>query len=360
MNVAIYCSSLRFSGGRLVLLRHAAELARRGHEVGVWTQDTDPVVAWLQLALPVRHAASPEQLPCADFWLFDRARLARPLHEARVGRVVHLCQGYEGTDAELRSQRAWSERGIFGLPTIWRQRRRLREVERAYRLPTAKLVVHQYLADLIARRFGQPAALVPCGLPPGVFTPPPARSGGATVLVVGPTDVSCKRVRDALQAVRLLKQRCPTARLVRVAQHPMRAGELALGVTDEYHTMLTPPQMADLYRRADVLLLTSDATEGFGLPLLEALACGLPCVATDIPAFRSFARPDDYAHFVPVGDPARMAATVERLLSSPDELRRLSQRGGEVAAQYTTQRSYDALESALLALAGQGRSVAAA
>jgi glycosyltransferase involved in cell wall biosynthesis len=163
--------------------------------------------------------------------------------------------------------------------------------------------------------------------------------------------VGWKRVTDALAAVRLLKRRRPDVRLLRVAQHPMRDVERALAVTDEYHSMLTPPEMASLYRRADVLLLASDATEGFGLPLLEAMACGLSCVVTDIPAFRTFARPDDYSYFAEVGDVQGMAAAVERLLDSPAERERLGVRGLEVAAGYTMRRSCDAMEETLTAIA---------
>jgi len=218
-------------------------------------------------------------------------------------------------------------------------------------LPTVKIVTHRPLGELIARRFFQLSHLVPLGLPPGVFVPPtspPRLWNDRTVLVVGPTDIGWKRVPDSLKTLKLLKSRMPGVRLVRVAQHPMREVERSFAVTDEYHTMIPPREMAKLYAQADALLITSDASEGFGLPVLEAMASGLPCVVTDIPAFRNFSQPDDYAHFVSVGDVEKMADGMEKLLNDPSERHRLSNRGLQVAAEYTMQRSYDTMESVLL------------
>jgi glycosyltransferase involved in cell wall biosynthesis len=70
-------------------------------------------------------------------------------------------------------------------------------------------------------------------------------------------------------------------------------------------------------------------------------------VVTDIPAFRTFARPSDFAEFVPVADPAALAAAVDRLLDHPGARRRLSARGQEVAAGYRLERSRHAMEEAL-------------
>jgi glycosyltransferase involved in cell wall biosynthesis len=243
---------------------------------------------------------------------------------------------------------------LRGFPELWNLWRRLRRVEQAYRLPTAKIVVHRHLRDLLEGRYGQTAFLVPYGLPEGVFHSPRQRTfDGQTILVVGPTDTGWKRIGDALEAIRLLKQTHPHLRLIRVAQHEQRASERYIQVTDEYHTMLAPEGMAALYRRADVLVLASDATEGFGLPLLEAMACGTPAVVTDIPAFRTFAAPADFAHFVPVADPPALAAAVARLLEDLDERQRLSERGPQVAAGYQTARSHDAMETALFQILAQ-------
>ena len=48
---------------------------------------------------------------------------------------------------------------------------------------------------------------------------------------------------------------------------------------------LSRERLADLYRGALLVVLPSER-EGFGLPLIEALACGAPVLASDIPAFR--------------------------------------------------------------------------
>jgi glycosyltransferase involved in cell wall biosynthesis len=66
------------------------------------------------------------------------------------------------------------------------------------------------------------------------------------------------------------------------------------------------PQLADLYRGAACVLLPS-RYEGFGLPVLEAMACGAPVVATDDPALREVG--GDAAIYA---DPGHFAEAVRR------------------------------------------------
>src|SRR5581483_4829596 len=74
-------------------------------------------------------------------------------------------------------------------------------------------------------------------------------------------------------------------------------------------------ELADLYRGAAALLLPS-RYEGFGLPVLEAMACGTPVVASDDDALREVA--GDAAVYARNGD---LAGAVRRALAKRDELR---------------------------------------
>jgi glycosyltransferase involved in cell wall biosynthesis len=69
--------------------------------------------------------------------------------------------------------------------------------------------------------------------------------------------------------------------------------------------------IAALYRSAAVVLQPSEA-EGFGLPVIEALACGAAVVASDIPVLREVG--GEASMFCPVGDVERWAQTVSGVL----------------------------------------------
>jgi glycosyltransferase involved in cell wall biosynthesis len=87
-----------------------------------------------------------------------------------------------------------------------------------------------------------------------------------------------------------------------------------------------------LYRGADAFAYPS-AYEGFGLPVLEAMARGVPTVASDVPALHEVA--DDAALLVKPGDVADLAEALARLLTDTTLAEDLRRRGPERAAGYT-------------------------
>ncbi|HEX3246252.1 MAG TPA: glycosyltransferase family 1 protein, partial [Chloroflexota bacterium] len=88
--------------------------------------------------------------------------------------------------------------------------------------------------------------------------------------------------------------------------------ELGLEETVHFVGLVPNDQIHSLYRSADVFAFPSWA-ETFGIPLVEAMACGLPIVAADIEVNREVAA--DAAVYHTVSDPAPLASQLNRLLT---------------------------------------------
>lgn len=125
-----------------------------------------------------------------------------------------------------------------------------------------------------------------------------------------------KRLDLLLRVFAALRQEVPEARLVRVGGSFTPAQlHLAseLKVEDAVVTLpfLERGILAAVYRRAALLIHTAEA-EGFGLPLIEAMACGCPVVASDIPVLREVG--GLAVAYCPVGDVDAWKSTVVALL----------------------------------------------
>ncbi len=135
------------------------------------------------------------------------------------------------------------------------------------------------------------AALIPNGVDPVQFSPGPserARLGlpesGPIVLMVS-AFIASKNVDEAIRAVALL----PDVTLVVAGDGPLRDEMRALAdqlIPGHYlHVSLPSEDMAPLYRSADAFLHLS-RDESFGNVFVEAMACGTPVVAYDLPRTR--------------------------------------------------------------------------
>jgi glycosyltransferase involved in cell wall biosynthesis len=109
------------------------------------------------------------------------------------------------------------------------------------------------------------------------------------VLHVGST-IPRKRIDVLLQIFAAVRKEFPAARLIRVGGPFTKEQERLVDALSLAGAIVVLPNLernvlAAVYRRAAVVLQPSER-EGFGLPVLEALACGAPVVASDLPALR--------------------------------------------------------------------------
>ena len=125
-----------------------------------------------------------------------------------------------------------------------------------------------------------------------------------------------KRIDVVVRVVAELGRR---VRLVRVGG-PFSAEQAALardmGVTVAVLPFLDRSTLAAIYRRCALLVMPSER-EGFGLPLVESLACGTPVVASDIAALREAG--GDAAAYCAIGDIDAWVAAINELLDERDE-----------------------------------------
>ncbi len=128
-----------------------------------------------------------------------------------------------------------------------------------------------------------------------------------------------KRIDVLLDVFAALAANRPDLRLVQAGGEwtgDQRRQLEALGIATKVFQRrgLNRRELAHLFRRAAVVLQPSEA-EGFGLPVIEALACGAIVVASDLPVLREVG--GDAAIYCAVGDVGEWARRVGRVLNDP-------------------------------------------
>jgi glycosyltransferase involved in cell wall biosynthesis len=320
-------------GGVKVALTDANWLQAAGHDVTVVSRTARP--SWmeiqcrfLQLEPLDARALPPADIYIGTFWTTLPAAAAAAALRGTIS--VHYCQGYEGDNPEFRAHRE--------------------RIEQVYRLPGVRhLTIAPHLTALLRDRFGIRAVEVPYVIDHDVHfadTPKPPRAR-LRIGLVGPYEVPWKDIQTGLDACRLAAAAGQDLELVRVTNTAPNPSELELPFAVEWHQQVKPADMGAIYRSMDVFLGTSSGPEeGFFLPAVEAMACGVPCVLTDIPCFRAHGD-GHYALFVPARDAAAMAEALV-VAARVDDVRSVLRHGGlAAAARYTQSAHGEALLKAL-------------
>jgi glycosyltransferase involved in cell wall biosynthesis len=144
-------------------------------------------------------------------------------------------------------------------------------------------------------------------------------TGQKILFHVGST-IHRKRIDILLKVFAGVHASLPNTRLVRVGA-PFNPEQMALikklSIQDLVVQLpeLSRDVLAAVYRKTHLLLLPSER-EGFGLPLLEAMACGTPVLASDLPVLRELG--GDTAEYCTVADIEQWISRAQSLLSSAD------------------------------------------
>jgi glycosyltransferase involved in cell wall biosynthesis len=186
-------------------------------------------------------------------------------------------------------------------------------------------------------------AVVPVGVDAAVFRPMPGtvRVPGR-IMTTASSDVPMKGLVPLLEALAKVKSERQDAHLVVIGR--LRDGSTIPAVVDRlglkgavrFLSGLSDQAIVDLYAEAEIAVVPS-LYEGFSLPAIEAMACGVPVVATTGGALPEVVgRNGVCALLVAPNDPGSLAQAIVTALSDPVRRLRLGQAGRERAVERFT------------------------
>ncbi len=310
MKISFIGPHLKVAGGPRIILEYASRLSLRGHDVTVYVRSNNPfrrtVANFFHLGYPkwIRNfrARVVRVSAYTTTTISDGDVVIATTHDTAIaiadfpkaqGRQFYLLQHDEGLYHGDRET-----------------------VDRAYSLPQQKIVVATWLQELLREKYHQDAALLINPIDKSLFfqIKRTINDGTIRVLLLDHTYV-WKGTKEGVEIVLELKKKYPHIRLVGYGVRK-QISEFAF---DEYHYNLPQEKLLWLYSNVDIFLCPS-WDEGFGLPSVEAMACGVALATYDNGGSRDFAHHGVTAMVAPNRDKIALRERLEALVSD-DTLR---------------------------------------
>jgi glycosyltransferase involved in cell wall biosynthesis len=353
MRITFVLPGANLSGGVRVVAIYAERLVRQGHSVLVihpWPREPRLRQKLKSLLLgqgwPIRHDKRPTHFDGRNIErkVLDRWR---PLTDADVpdadvivstwwetaewianlspckGAKVYFAQGYE----------------IFDFLRIDR-------VKATWAAPMHKIVVSRWLANLARDEYGDKnVSLVPNAVDPKQFQAPPRDKQRVPAVGMLFSPAPIKGCDVGFRAFELARATFPNLKMHLFGSDPPTSDlPLPTGASFE----LRPPQarLREIYASCDAWLFPS-RNDGFGLPLLEAMACRTPIIATTTGAGPELTEAGA-GFLVRMEDAEDMARAIVKIGEMANaEWRLLSARAREIALENTWDRAADRFLAAL-------------
>jgi glycosyltransferase involved in cell wall biosynthesis len=366
LTVAIFSSSLGLiRGGLETLAGHfASGLAERGHRVTVVAgafPGYQPPPDFLRL--PVRRLV----VPCLPLSL----RLLRPLAQRRPALLLKLQSLFFTYSFRMRPavRRLLATADVsltfLEVETVLISRLRARQGQanvsyfpgvidlRWLRRDQSqvRVAISHTIADSVRSLAGLDIdGVVPPGIPSSWLEEDrDVAPQGRRCLFLGRLEAN-KGVLDLPAIARKLSQQLPDVVLRLAGDGPLRSvlirAAAEAGLDRHFHLLaaLSQDGVRQELLQADLFLFPS-RYESFGIAVLEAMASGVPVVASDLAAIREVA--GDSARLLPPGDIGQWVTAVVALLNDQQRRQQMVRAGRQRARQFTWERSVEALEAYL-------------
>lgn len=326
MKIVFPVISLETGGGSRFIYQLANNLQDKGHDVEIVIPNKGALVWPVRTKVTRVQDLNPGVIPAADFILPNFFPTVYPAWASGKGQVVRLSLGYEPlwvTEAEVAKQTY-----LIGAPVI---------------------SISQWHRLVLLEHAGVDSTVIAGGVDTSVFHPYPKLSrqtGEKNIFYIMRSKshgYTWKGSDNFLEAVRRLQSLKPNFGINIV---DTEGSGLEISASYAIQRANNDVEMARLYAQADLYVFTS-YFEAFGLPPLEAMACGTAVVTTDCGGMRDYARHGENCLIVPPSDVGELTSAIYRLLSNDQERERLAMAGYHSSQAWTWKRTADQVEAFL-------------
>ena len=350
----VMASGFSLAGGDRVIAIYADRLKKRGHEVFIVSRpQPQPRLRQQIRSLLTGHGLIP--VPKRSASHFDKLDVPhilidrwRPIVDADVPDAdVVIATWWETAEWVANLSKAKGAKAYFIQHHEVFDYLPKERVAATYKLPVHKITIAQWLVDLARTEYGDSnVSLVPNSVDTEQFYAAPR--GKQPIPTVGMlySTTPWKGCDVSFKAFSLAAQKIPGLRLVAFGTcEPTE--DLPLPVGTKYIQQPSQDQIKDIYASCDVWLCGS-SSEGFHLPLLEAMACRTPGVSTQAGGPSDIIEDGVNGYLVPVGDFTALANQLVHVLTLPEsQWRSLSDAAYSTATRYTWDDATERFEAAL-------------
>ncbi len=358
MKITFLCAEVNQGGGSRVTSIYAKKLLDMGHDVTVVSRQPRPVSRKRQLVdrlrgrahksdpkrrtvhfdplgerhhwLPWKWPVAPEDLPDADILVatFWRTAFEVTMMPPEKGKKAYFVQHHEVHQEQPRDLAAGS-----------------------YRLPLKKITIADWLVEAMARDYGDTDVVkVENAVDTNLFQTPPRAKNTTPRVGFMYAKVNFKGLDVALKAIEIARKSVPNLEVLAFGRHGIDP-KMPLPQGAVFHPDPEQSNLKNLYASCDAWLFSS-RSEGFGLPLLESMACRTPVMATRAGAAPDLIEDGINGRLVNIDDAEALAAAlVETISLSPDAWRAMSDAAHTRAHSYTWDDAAKAFEAALMRIA---------
>ena len=352
MKITFVLPHADMGGGIRVIAIYAKRLQRRGHDVFAISQPLRQPKMRQQLRSILRGQGWISK-PKKDPSHFDNLNVPmrvldcrRPVTDADLPDADVVVATWWATAEPVAKLSPSKGAKVYFMQEYGGSSHKLEDVIPTWSLPLHMITICQWLVDLIHKHCGSiPVGLIPNAVDYKKFKTPPRLKQSIPTVGLVYRAIPSKGTDIAIEAVRLARKKIPELRLLMFGPGQQEAS-LKLLPNVFYHEWPTDDEIVQIYASCDAWLFPS-RTEGFGLPILEAMACRTPVIGTP-----AGAAPELLANgagiLVKPEDPEGMARAIEKVCEFSDsEWRKLSDAAYSRATSYTWDDATELFEAEL-------------